>query len=145
MTGRAEVQRLKQVLDATFKRAASLVAVQMADPELQSDLARYLCVLVSGFIDRAVIELILDHTRRHAAPSVLRFTESRTKRLNNFNSERLLQLLGSLDPDWRTDLDAFLDDKSKAAINSIVNLRNAIAHGQSMGVTLCELKSIMSR
>ncbi len=140
MNGRAEVHRLTQVLDATFKRATTLVAAKIADPELQSDFARYLCVSVSGFVDRAVIELILDHTRKQAAPSVLRFVESRTKRLNNFNTERLLQVIGSLDPDWRKDLEGFLDDKSQAALNSIVNLRNAIVHGQSVSVTLARVK-----
>ena len=49
MTGKAEVDRQRQQLDATFKRAANLGA----DAELLSDYARHLCVLVSGFLEQA--------------------------------------------------------------------------------------------
>jgi len=69
MTGRAEVYRLRQVLDDTFKRATAIGP----DPELQSDFARYLCVLVSGFLEKAVVEVILEHSRRHSQPSIQRF------------------------------------------------------------------------
>ena len=31
------------------------------DAEIQSDLARYLCVLVSGFVETAVAELAIEH------------------------------------------------------------------------------------
>jgi hypothetical protein len=60
MNGRAEVERLRQHLDATFKRIGSVDS----DLELLSDFARYLCVLVSGYIERAVAELLLEHARR---------------------------------------------------------------------------------
>ncbi len=131
MNGRQEVWRLKQRLDSTFKRAAQVGT----DPELQSDFARYLVVLVSGYVEQAVSELILEHSRRHAAPSVQRFVEYRTRRLANINSTRLAELLGSFNPDWEADLEAFLVDERKDALNSIVGLRNSIAHGQSVGVT----------
>src|SRR5438128_11059911 len=136
MTGRAEVHRLKQVLDATFQRAANL----SGDPELQSDFARYLCVLVSGFLEKAVSELILEHTRRHAGPSVQRFVESRGRRLTNVNAQRLQETLGMFKTEWRDDLKRFLVDERKDAVNSIVALRNTIAHGQSVGVTFVRVK-----
>lgn len=64
MTGRAEVGRLRQVLEDTFKRAEKVGG----DTELQSDFARYLCVLVSGFLEKAVAELILEHARLSLRP-----------------------------------------------------------------------------
>jgi hypothetical protein len=131
MNGRAEVSRLKQRLDATFKRAAQVGS----DPELQSDFARYLCILVSGYLERAIIELVLEHSRQNSSPSIQRFVEFRTRRLANLNSERLGQLFGSLNPDWRQDIARFIVDERKAAIDSVVSLRNSIAHGKSVGVT----------
>ncbi len=56
MTGRAEVDRQRQQLDTTFSRASGLDA----DAELLSDFARYLCVLVSGFVEQATIELLIE-------------------------------------------------------------------------------------
>ena len=47
---------MKQRLDATFKRAN----VVGPDLKLQADFARYLCVLVSGYIERAVVAFVLE-------------------------------------------------------------------------------------
>jgi HEPN superfamily RiboL-PSP-like protein len=131
MNGQAEIWRLKQRLDATFKRAAQVGS----DLELQSDFACYLCILVSGYLERAIIEIVLEHSRQNSSPSIQRFVESRTRNLTNLNSERLRQLFGSLNADWQQDLELFLVDERKDAIDSIVNLRNTLAHGRPAGVT----------
>ena len=131
MMGRAEVSRLKQQLDATFKRVKSV----SQEPELQSDFARYLCVLVSGYIERAMVELVLEHARENGTPTIQHYVEQRMKRFANPNTERIQNLLGDFDPSWREKLWEFLDEEQKAAINSIVNQRNAIVHGGSSGIT----------
>lgn len=131
MNGRAEVARLKQRLDATFQRIEGVDS----DLELRSDFARYLCVLVSGYLERAVAELVLEHARRSGGPSLQRFVETKTRRFANANSERLQNLLGSFDADWRQTLGFFLVDELKDAVDSVVALRNTIAHGGSVGVT----------
>ena len=131
MNGRAEVWRMNQRLDATFTRAEQVGS----DLELQSDFARYLCILVSGYLEKAITALVLEHSARKSAPSVQRFVESQTRRLTNVNSQRLKELLGSFDPDWQQDLDTFLVDERKDAVDSVVSLRNSIAHGQSVGIT----------
>ena len=131
MTGRAEVSRLRHRLDAAFARAQAAPD----DIELKSDLARYLCVLVSGFLEQAVVELVLEHTRQRAAPSVQLFVESRLRRFANARAQRLIDLLGSFDSDWRVDLERLLVDERKDAVDSIIDLRNTIAHGRSAGVT----------
>src|SRR5882672_9373975 len=115
MTGRAEVKRLRQQLDATFARASGLAG----DIELLSDHAKYLCVLVSGFLEQAIRELVLEHARRNGGTTLQRYVETRTRRLANVNTQRLLDLAGSFDPAWRRDLEAFVVDDKKAAVNSI--------------------------
>ena len=132
MTGLAEVSRLKQRLDSTFKRANNIGQ----DAELQSDFARYLCVLVSGYIEKALIELVLEHARQRGAPTLQRFVEQQTtKRFNNPNASRVQELLGSFDTGWQKELEKFLIDERKDAVDSIVALRNAIAHGGSVTIT----------
>jgi hypothetical protein len=133
MTGMAEVQRLGKQLDAAFQRVKQLPAG--ADLEIQSDFARYLCVLVSGYLERSVKELVLEHARKNGSPSLQRFVEQQTSRFANANAERLLKLLGSFDPDWRRTLESTLATEHKAAVDSVVSLRNNIAHGATVGVT----------
>ena len=132
MTGRAEVARLKQRLDATFQRVSGIGSSNL---ELQSDFAKYLCVLVSGYLEKAVAELVLEHARQCGSPSLQRFVEQNTQRFTNANSERLQNLLGRFNPDWRQTLESFLVDELKDAVDGIVSLRNIIVHGGSVGVT----------
>lgn len=141
MTGRAEVERLKQVLDATFNR----VPGGETDLELLSDFARYLCVLTSGFLEQAVIALVLEHSRVNASPTVQRYVEFQLRRLTNTNAQRLIELLGSFDPDWRRDLVAYLVDERKDAVDSVINLRNTISHGRFAGLTMARVRNYYDR
>jgi hypothetical protein len=133
MTGRAEVVRLRIQLDATFERVKDLAGDP--DLEIRSDFARYLCVLVSGYLERALVEVVLEHARNVGGPSLQRFVETRTRRFTNANCQRILAFIGSFDPAWRQELEGVLKDERKAAIDSIVGLRNSIAHGTPVGIT----------
>jgi hypothetical protein len=141
MTGRAEVNRLKQRLDATFKRIGGVVS----DLELQSDFARYLCILVSGYLEKSVYELVVEHARKTGAPSLQRFVDQRTKNFTNAKSQKLYNLLGDFDPEWRSLLETHLAGELKDAVDSVVDLRNNIAHGQSVGLTYARVSDYYSR
>lgn len=141
MIGRAEVARQRQQLDATFRRVSGLAP----DPELLSDFARYLCVLVSGYLEQSVIELVMEHVRVNSRPSVQRHVNTRLRRFTTANAERIVQLMGSFDPDWQRDLEKFLVDEHKDAVDGIVALRHAIAHGRAGGVTFIRVKDYYQR
>ena len=133
MTGRAELDSLKKRLDAAFERTRDVDQ----NIELQSDLARYLCVLVSGYIEKAVVAIVLEHARQRGkgAPTLQSFVAEKTKFFTNPKTSKILDLLGSFDPEWKRELKDFLVDEPKEAVNSIVALRNNIAHGGSDGLT----------
>lgn len=131
-TGRAEVERLKRALDATFQRAKRLPSEEL---ELRSDFARFLCIRVSGFLEKAIAELLTEHARRNGAPTLLKYVESQVGRSMNLNAAKLKDLVGSFDSDWRLSLETILVGEKKDAVDSIVGLRNRIAHGQDVSVT----------
>ena len=132
MEGRARVEQNRARVQAVFERAA---AANLA-VEMQSDLARHLCVLVSGFVERSVTDLLAAFAGRVGSPVLQSYVENSLRRLTNVNKEKLLQLLGSFDPDWRTEYDAFIVDEREAALNSVVALRNRIAHGEFSALSL---------
>lgn len=141
MTGRAEVARMKQKLDATFKRldGAGL------DTELQSDFARYLCILVSGYLEKAAYELVVEHARNGGRPSFERFVDQRTRKFTNANFTKLKVLLGDFDSEWAELLESRADESLKEAVNAVVALRNKIAHGESVGITYRTISDYYSR
>lgn len=137
MTARQEVSRLTQRLDDTFSRISKLGD----DLELRADFARYLCVLVSGYLEVAVVECAGWYATQKSAPPMAAYAWHTLERFANPNAERLLQLLGNFSPEWRGSLENFLVDEKKDAINSVVALRNQIAHGESVGVTYARIKA----
>jgi hypothetical protein len=137
MTGKGEVARLRNRLDATFKRAP----LPSTEPELQADFARYLCVLVSGFFENAIIALVLDFAQRRSSPEVAAFVERELQHWTNPNTEKICGLLGSFSPEWRRQSEQFLVDEKKESVNSLVALRHKIAHGESVGTSLSQIKA----
>jgi hypothetical protein len=142
MTGRAEIESQKKRLDATFERARSSIP---DDAELLSDFARYFCVLVAGFLEQAVIEIALEHVRTHSHISVQRHIDARLRKFTSANTQNIIELLGSFDADWRLDLEGYLVDEHKDAINSVVSLRHTIAHGRYVGVTMAGVRNYYDR
>ena len=137
MTAHMELSKLKKRLDATFERASDVGE----DVELQSDFAKYLCILVSGYIERAVVHIVLEHARNSNAPTLARFVERRTRRFTNAKIGRIQNLLSDFDSDWRKDFDELLVDEQRDAVNSIVDQRNKIAHGGSVDLTYLRVRT----
>jgi hypothetical protein len=136
MTGRAAIHSHQQRIEAVFARSVALTQ----DAELLADHAKYLCVLVSGFIEKSLSEIVLEHARRTGAPSLQRFVEANTSRFTSAKAEKVLQLLAIFDPDWRRQIESTLVDKNKDAFDSVVSLRHQIAHGSSVGITFVRIK-----
>lgn len=137
MSGRLEVDRLRKRLDATFGRMDSLPP----DAEILADYAKYLCVLTSGFIEKALFEIFVEYARRNGGPGLQRYVEGQMRRVTNIKTQRLVDLAASFEPDWRVDLENYIVDQRKGAIDSVVDLRNSIAHGTHVGLTPVRMKN----
>lgn len=124
MRGRSEVRRLQRRVDDVLQRATAAT-----DEEVRSDLSRYLCVLISGWFENSLAELLLEFSRRNAAVPVQNYLTFSLERLTNVNKERLLQTLGAFDQRWREEFDQYIVDKREAALSTIIALRNDVAHG----------------
>ena len=51
------------------------------------------------------------------------------------NGQQLLDLVGSFDKGWMTDLGAYMAGKRRDALDSVVANRNRIAHGDSSNIS----------
>ncbi len=143
MSAVREVELRKRKLSAIFERAKGLSDPNAAS-ERQADYARHLCVLLSGFVERAVAEIILAYAQDKTATPLRSFLEVSLRRLTNVDKERLLNVVGSLDAGWRSQLEAFVVDEHQAALNSVVGLRNDIAHGGGASVSLLQVEKYWS-
>jgi hypothetical protein len=140
MNGRAQISRLRLRLEATLSRSPS----STTDLEVQSDFAKYFCILVSGFLENSLVALMLDVAQKRSAPEIALFVERRLDHWTNPSCEKIIQLIGSFSPDWRLKVEKYLVDERKDAVNSLVALRHKIAHGESVGTSLAQVKNYYS-
>jgi hypothetical protein len=110
--------------------------------EVQADLARLACVQLSGFIEHVLYDLILAWACNRADSRIQLYLEKELERFQNPKSEKIAQLLGRFDDQWKREYEALAN---RDAIDSVVSLRNSIAHGENTGVSLAAVKDYLSR
>jgi RiboL-PSP-HEPN len=125
------ITRYKDKLDTLFKRGETMAT----DPELQAQWSRYLCVLVSGYIEVAMRSLCAEYARRRGNSHIHRFVQSHLQQFQNPKSGKVLDLLGSFSIEWRQELEAKIEGELKDSVDSIVNNKNNIAHGENTGIS----------
>lgn len=141
MLANRDVAAMKARLDATFLRVSRLPD---DDLEVRSDFARYLCILVSGFIENAMTVLATAYCRERSQVPVGNYAGNQLRRLQNLNSKRLEQVVGTFERSWRDELNGFLEGPRKEALDSVLSLRNQIAHGGSVGLTYVRIQEYYS-
>lgn len=118
-------------VDALFKKTGAF----SSDTELASHWARYLCVVVHGFIENCIREFFRLYAEKRAQPEILNYVvsglywDSQNPKFGN-----ILDIAGKFDPSIRQELEK-VDEEIKEAINSVVDNRHKIAHGESVGLT----------
>lgn len=119
------------------------------DPEDQAHNAKYLAVLVSGYLEQAVKELLLHYTYQGTRSQIAKYVEKTWPISRNMKVENIEIILNQFDPKWSDEFKDWIkdDEMRKNHINSIVKWRNSIAHGQesnTTGVTLVSVRNAFS-
>ncbi len=147
------VERQKQRLDDLFQKVEDLFIrsrdiedKDITDDELQSHLAKYLCVLVSGYIETSLRAIYSRYANEKTNPAVANYVSSRLRNFRNPNTERILQLARAFDPQWAKELEERIEqDELAQAIDSIVATRNGIAHGENVGISYVRIRGYYSK
>jgi hypothetical protein len=125
---------------AVFERVNS---IPVDDYQLRADMARLLCVMVSGWLEQAVYELATERCRRHVSGPVLAYAISQLQWSRNPTTETLAALIGCFDLAWQEEFLSFLTLAQKEAINSVVGLRNDVAHGRWQGTSSLTVSRVL--
>lgn len=119
---------------------------KVVDPEEQAHNAKYLAVLVSGYLEQAIKELLLHYTAQGTRSQVSRYIEKTWPISKNMKADNIETILNQFDSVWGDEFNTWLrgEDQRKSHINSIVEWRNSIAHGResnTTGVTLVSVRT----
>jgi len=131
-----EVLSYKQRLDNLFVRVDGFYG----DEELQAHLARYLCIIVCGFLENSLRAIYGEYAQNKSHRNVANFVDNQLNRFMNPNMERILNLAGKFSQAWRIELENLTKEKIKESVDSLVANRNQIAHGADVGITIRSMK-----
>ena len=131
----------KQRLDNLFEKFKDLTN----DEEVAAHWSRYLCVLVSGFLENAIRVLAASYATARSHPNVANYVARHISSATNLNQERIGQVLGSFSQEWELLFRTSITDEQKDAIDSVIANRHNIAHGRSVGVSPARIKEYYSQ
>src|SRR5437667_2219429 len=126
-----EVHRAKSRVDTAFEIGKSL----LESPELQSHWARYLCILVSGYLETSIQTLYSEYAKENAIPPVASYVRAQLKGFFNPKMEKVLSVTRTFSSEWADALEEATTDQVKSSIDSVVAVRHQIAHGQNVGIS----------
>ena len=112
--------------------------------ESESHNAKYLAVLVSGYLEQAIKELLLGYAFKESKPEVSRYIEKTWPKSKNMQTGPIIEILGQFKQSWSEKFKDWLkeEESRKDNINSIVKWRNSIAHGEESNTTGVTLNSV---
>lgn len=117
-------------------------ALELED-ELKSHVAKYLTVLISGIYEDTIKNLLKESIQK----------ESLTKETRNFifkqidiifrnpSHKNINKLLNKFNKEWLKKLKEKIKEENWEALNSIVNNKNNIAHGNRCDITFDDIKN----
>lgn len=133
-----EIQKRTQKI----KRLFSFISSLPDNDEVRSHWARYLCVLVYGFMETGTTDILYQYSKAASNMNVSNFCKVALDRSNNINSENLTQITQCFSRDWANKLSIYLQDNGrKDSLNTISTNRHRIAHGLDTGITISQVNA----
>lgn len=132
-----EISRHKQRLDALFEKARDLPQ----DDEILAHWARYLCIQVSGFLEVSIKTIYRVYAKNASAPNIQNYVAKQLSSFQNPTSGKIISLVASFNRAWESELTQMMEGEIKDSIDSIVEIRNKVAHGENTGIRLSTIKN----
>ncbi|NET00521.1 MAG: hypothetical protein F6K62_21110 [Sphaerospermopsis sp. SIO1G2] len=108
---------------------------------MQSEWSKYLCILVSGFLEESLRVLLEKYCQNKASPNIQKFVIKQIDNITNCKTEKIKRILGEFSPTWESEFSQKIHEQSKIdgeiknSIDSVIDNRHKIAHGKSVGMS----------
>lgn len=102
-----------------------------------SDLNKYLCVLISGYFEKVLVNQIVQYSSKRTAPEIQNFLLDQLRYTTNIKKKKLEEILNSFTKVWVERLNGWTDyDVFCSSLGTIYDNRNKIAHGDSTSISI---------
>lgn len=122
--------RYRQRITELLKKNVGTADDFTLELELQAHWAKYNCVLISGYLEQSIKEILLEHVTANSQTRVRRYVETGWPNSKNMKADAIREILDQFDPGWGEKFDSWVKaDERKKEVNEIIKWRNDIAHG----------------
>ena len=108
--------------------------------EIQADYTRYLCVLVTGYIEQEIVRIVVDYVDALGNQTLSSYVSATLKHPGSMRAANILKLVESFSVVWHSQLDQKLTTRHREAIGSLYANRNLIAHGEDVNLTYLQVR-----
>ncbi|WP_282131767.1 HEPN domain-containing protein [Pseudoalteromonas aliena] len=133
--------------------------------ETQAEDAKYLAVLISGYLEQAIKEVLLEYSSSISAPNISKYIKDSWPTSRNMNVQNIGNILKQFNDEWEVKFFDWLlasneqnnckqggvkrkgikKSDRRSDVNTIVSWRNFIAHGQESKTTNVTLVSVKEK
>lgn len=135
-------EELKQQSEKIINLIATAELTFDEGDELRSHMAKYICILCSGFLENAIHAIYTDYVKKETTSiTVISFATIILNKIQNPNSEKIRAIAKNFKLEWETGLNLFLQQEERnTALNYIIKDRHRIAHGKDSDITLSRIR-----
>lgn len=127
----------KKAIDELFLKVSEI----KEDQELVSILSKHLCIVVSGWLETSVKEILYNYVQNKSHKHVANFVSKKLKHFSSPNMDNILAVTGSFSLQWKENIETAVEGEIKDAVNSVVANRHNIAHGVDVNVTFSRISA----
>ena len=110
-----------------------------------SYLAGYLVVIICGIYEEAIEMIICEWAAKFNSNEINKFVfTSIDQKFRNPKIQKIIETLNNFNKNWGDEI-SILPDPSKEALNSIIGIKNQLAHKGSANITLGEVINYYNR
>lgn len=138
-----DILRHQNTLERLFNQADALDDLDGVDDEVKAHFTRYLCVSTSAFLELSLKRILREYvSAANTDPLVAKFVfHHLDRRSPGPRRDEILQLLGRFSDEWKSEVGIATRGQISGSLTSLVNDRNNIAHGETVNLSLNDLKN----
>jgi hypothetical protein len=138
----ARVKTEFDLIDEAIKKVES----HTGDVEIASYLSSFLTVMICGVYEDCIEHLICQRAGKARDTEIYQYVRSTVaESFRNPKFARIVEILNKFSRVYAEALKNNIEEKSKVALDSIVDNKNAIAHGRPSNVTISDIKDYHNR
>jgi hypothetical protein len=130
------ISELEVKLDRLFARVEP-----MPEDDIKAKLAEYLCIRISGLLESVIKQLVNEFLDGSVPQEANKYIVRKMQTVTNLTDDKLLKLLESFSTDWEVEFKKNVTAQEISSLNSIIHLRNGMAHGGSQSVSYRTVKA----